>query len=97
MRSAWGLRLGEEALRVVLAYGFDELNLAVIVAGHGMGHSNSQKLLERVGFDYTHNIKWGPQAIEVRMYAITRETWVLARTREGERLGTSVLPRGGND
>jgi [ribosomal protein S5]-alanine N-acetyltransferase len=97
MRSAWGLRLGEEALRVVLAYGFDELNLAVIVAGHGVGHSNSQKLLERVGFDYTHNIKWGPQAIEVRMYAITRETWVLARTREGERLGTSVLPRGGND
>jgi hypothetical protein len=47
-----------------------------------MGHSNSQKLLERVGFDYTHNIKWGPKAIEVRMYAITPETWVLARARE---------------
>ena len=75
MRSAWGLRLGEEALRAVLAYGFDTLRLPAIVAGHGMGHDNSQKLLERVGFEYTHNIMWGPKAIEVRMYAITAEMW----------------------
>jgi len=70
MRSAWGLRLGEEALRAVLEYGFDALGLQVIVAGHGIGHDNSQKLLERVGFAYTHNIQWGPQAVEVLMYAI---------------------------
>jgi [ribosomal protein S5]-alanine N-acetyltransferase len=70
MRSAWRLRLGEEALRAVLAYGFDTLGLAKIVAGHGIGHDNSQRLLERVGFAYTHNIMWGPKAIEVRMYAI---------------------------
>lgn len=74
MRSAWGLRLGEEAIRAVLAYGFGTLKLPVIVAGHGMGHENSQKLLERVGFRYTHNILWGPKEIEVRMYAVTRET-----------------------
>jgi [ribosomal protein S5]-alanine N-acetyltransferase len=75
MRPAWGLRLGEEALRAVLAYGFDTLGLAAIVAGHGMGHENSRKLLERVGFAYTHDIQWGPKAIEVRMYAIDAETW----------------------
>jgi hypothetical protein len=49
---------------------FDALGLQVIVAGHGIGHGDSQKLLERVGFAYTHNIQWGPQAIEVLMYAI---------------------------
>jgi [ribosomal protein S5]-alanine N-acetyltransferase len=48
MRSSWGLRLGEEALRAVLAYGFETLGLPTIVAGHGIGHNNSQKLLERV-------------------------------------------------
>ena len=53
IRSAWGLRLGEEALLAVLAHGFDTLDLPVIVAGHGIAHDNSRKLLERVGFKYT--------------------------------------------
>jgi len=66
----------------VLAYGFDTMRLTVIVAGHGLGHDNSQKLLERVGFGYRHNIMWGPKAIEVRMYAIDAGMWRLTGTRE---------------
>ena len=86
MRSSWGLRLGEEALRAVLAYGFERLGLPTIVAGHGIGHNNSQKLLERVGFAYTHNIMWGPKAIEVSMYAISAGMWRSTGTkRERER------------
>ena len=75
MRSAWGLRLGEEALLAVLAHGFDTLGLPVIVAGHGIAHNNSQKLLERVGFKYTHNILWGSNEIEVCMWAMTAQSW----------------------
>jgi RimJ/RimL family protein N-acetyltransferase len=75
MRSAWGLRLGEEALLSVLAHGFDTLGLPVIVGGHGIEHDNSRKLLERVGFTYTHNILWGPKEIEVCMWAITAHGW----------------------
>jgi ribosomal-protein-alanine N-acetyltransferase len=75
MRSAWGLRLGEEALRAVLAHAFDTLHLTVIVAGHGQGHDNSRHLLERVGFDYTHDILWGPKAIPVSMYSIDAQAW----------------------
>lgn len=75
MRSAWGLRLGEEALLAVLAHGFNTLDLSVIVAGHGVAHENSRKLLERVGFRYTHNILWGPKEIEVCMWAITAHGW----------------------
>jgi len=75
MRPAWGLRLGEEALLAVLAYGFDKLDLPVIVAGHGIAHDNSRKLLERVGFKYTHDILWGPKEIEVCMWAMTAEIW----------------------
>jgi [ribosomal protein S5]-alanine N-acetyltransferase len=73
MRSVWGLRLGEEALVAVLAHGFDVLGVPKIVAGHGAGHDNSRKLLERVGFEYTHDILWGPKEIEVCMWAITPE------------------------
>ena len=75
MRSAWGLRLGEEALLAVLAHGFDTLGLPVIVAGHGIAHDNSRKLLERVGFKYTHNIVWGSKEIEVCMWAMTAQIW----------------------
>ena len=75
MRSAWGLRLGEEALLAVLAHGFDTLDLPVIVAGHGIAHDNSRKLLERVGFKYTQDILWGPKEIEVCMWAMTAEIW----------------------
>jgi RimJ/RimL family protein N-acetyltransferase len=75
MRSAWGLRLGEEALLAVIAHGFDTLGLPVIVAGHGIAHHNSRKLLERVGFEYTHNILWGPKEIEVCMWSITAQIW----------------------
>jgi [ribosomal protein S5]-alanine N-acetyltransferase len=80
MRSVWGLRMGEEALLSVLAYGFDMLGVPMIVAGHGIAHDNSRKLLERVGFEYTHNIMWGPSEIEVCMWAITAEMW---RQRRG--------------
>jgi ribosomal-protein-alanine N-acetyltransferase len=80
MRSAWGLRLGEEALLAVLAHAFDTLGLPLIVAGHGIAHDNSQKLLERVGFKYTHNILWGPKEIEVCMWSITAQMWHVKST-----------------
>jgi [ribosomal protein S5]-alanine N-acetyltransferase len=75
MRSAWGQRLGEEALLAILAHAFDKLGLPVIVAGHGIAHDNSRKLLERTGFKYTHDIMWGPQKIEVSMWEMTAEIW----------------------
>lgn len=83
VRSAWGLRLGEEALLSVLAHGFNALGLPRIVAGHGVSHDNSRKLLERVGFEYTHNILWGPTKIEVCMWAITAAGWRRKRGVEG--------------
>jgi RimJ/RimL family protein N-acetyltransferase len=75
MRAAWGLRLGEEALRAVLRHGFERLGLPVIVAGHGVEHANSRRLVERVGFTYTQNILWGPKQIEVCSWVMTAEGW----------------------
>ncbi len=82
MRSTWGSRLGEEAMRAVIAHGFETLGLPKIVAGHGIGHDNSQKMMERLGFGYTHNILWGPKEIEVRIYEITAGSWRSNETRK---------------
>jgi [ribosomal protein S5]-alanine N-acetyltransferase len=79
VRPAWGQRLGEEGLRAALAHGFDRLALPKIVAGHGIGHDNSQRMLERTGFVYTHNIMWGPKSIEVKIYEISAATWLAQR------------------
>ena len=75
VRSAWGMRLGEEALLAVLAHAFGTLSPPKIVAGHGVPHENSRKLLQRVGFEYTHNIIWGPAKIDVCMWEITADAW----------------------
>ena len=75
MRWAWSQRLGEEAVRAMLDYGFGTLNLPMIVAGHGMDHEKSRKLLERLGFRYTHSAPWGPKAIEVKLYALDAADW----------------------
>lgn len=69
MRSARGLRLREEALPAVLAHGFETLGLPVIVAAHGVAHDNLPKLLEQVGFKYTHDILWSLKKIEVCMWS----------------------------
>jgi ribosomal-protein-alanine N-acetyltransferase len=47
MRSSWGLRLGEEALRAVLAYGFETLGLPTIVAGMGSDTTTREAVRER--------------------------------------------------
>ena len=74
-RPAWGLRLGEEALLAVLRHGFATLGAMSIVTGHRTAHKDSRKLLARVGFEYTHNILWGPTEIDVFMWVMTAEKW----------------------
>jgi RimJ/RimL family protein N-acetyltransferase len=75
MRSMWGKRLGEEAVRAVIAHGFDVLDLRAIVAGHGQGHTNSRAMMERVGFRYTHDELWGPKQLVCSFYVVEPESF----------------------
>ena len=75
MRSVWGLRLGEEAIRAVLAHGFDSLGFPKVIAGHGVEHENSCRMLERLGFRYTRNALWGPKQIECCLWELHAEEW----------------------
>ena len=79
----WSARLGIEAGRrgvarctlAVLRHGFATLGAMSIVTGHRTAHKDSRKLLARVGFEYTHNILWGPTEIDVFMWVMTAEKW----------------------
>ena len=75
MRAAWGTRLGEEAALAVLALGFEKLKLPVVVAGHGVGHEASRRMLLRVGFRFTHETLWGPKSLQVLQYALDASDW----------------------
>jgi ribosomal-protein-alanine N-acetyltransferase len=55
----WGARLGEEAARAVIQYGFRRIDAQAIVAGHGPHNDNSKALLLRLGFTFTHEESWG--------------------------------------
>jgi hypothetical protein len=49
-------------LLAILAHGFDTLGLPVIVAGHGIAHGNSRKLLERVDSSTHATFMWAMTA-----------------------------------
>lgn len=69
----WSLRLGEEAARAAIGYGFDQLHAEALVAGHGPGHTNSQHLIERLGFRFTHEEPWGADAKLHPFYELRRD------------------------
>jgi ribosomal-protein-alanine N-acetyltransferase len=49
-RSHWGQRIASEALRAVIRFGFEQMNLNYIYAGTIADNHESVRLLERLGF-----------------------------------------------
>ncbi len=60
-RPFWSERYGEEAARAVIAHAWVHSSASSLVAGHFPDNANSQALIERLGFVYTHHEPWGPR------------------------------------
>ncbi|HEY9137682.1 MAG TPA: GNAT family N-acetyltransferase [Terriglobus sp.] len=60
-RPFWSGRYGEEAARAVIAHAWTHTSASSLVAGHGPDNANSQALIGRLGFVYTHHEPWGPR------------------------------------
>lgn len=71
-RPCWSLRLGEEAARAVIDFAFTVLDAELLVAGHGPENGNSQALIERLGFTYSHPSPWGEEQILHPIYRLER-------------------------
>ena len=56
----WGKGLATEAAQTVIAYAFGSLKLKGLVAGHHPENVASKKVLEKLGFRYTHDQHYAP-------------------------------------
>ncbi len=71
-RPFWSLRIGEEAARTVIRHAWQTTEVEALVAGHGPNNANSQAMIERLGFRYTHHEPWGPHQIMHPYYRLER-------------------------
>lgn len=72
-RPYWGKGLGEESARAVIEYAFREIGANALTAGHNPMHVNSNALIQRLGFVFTHTEPWGPLSTETPFYRLERQ------------------------
>jgi RimJ/RimL family protein N-acetyltransferase len=74
IRSKWWRQgLAEEAASAVIEYGFEKLGAAALFAGHNPKNYSSRGLLEKLGFQFTHNEYYAPTGLEHPSYILRRD------------------------
>ena len=68
----WGQGLAPEAARAVIAFAFERLGAKGLVAGHHAENVNSKKVLERLGFHYTHDEFFPGLGVNIPRYLLER-------------------------
>jgi RimJ/RimL family protein N-acetyltransferase len=81
-RPYWSMQLGEEAACAVMEYAFGTLGAMALTAGHNPNHLHSKRLIERLGFRFSHTEPWGPLGTETPFYRLHRPQMSLP---QGER------------
>ena len=77
-RTYWGQGLAVEAARAVMGYAFDRLKATVLSAGHHPANVASRRVLEKLGFQYTHDELYPPTGLQHPTYRLTREAFAKA-------------------
>jgi [ribosomal protein S5]-alanine N-acetyltransferase len=70
--SYWGRGLAKEAASATIEYAFQKLGAAALFAGHHPNNDASRRLLEKLGFRYTHEQHYAPTGLEHPSYILTR-------------------------
>lgn len=71
----WGKGLAREAAQSVLAYAFGPIGASAIYTGHHPDNASSKRVLEQLGFRYTHHELYPPTGLEEPCYELTLEEW----------------------
>ena len=82
-REHWGQRLATEATRTVVQWGFKERGLAKVFAQADARHTNSHRVMEKLGmtregFLRSHEIRRG-ERIDHVYYGVLRDEWLATR------------------
>jgi len=66
----WGRGLATEAARAAIAYAFETYAPKKLAAGHHPENLNSKKVIEKLGFQYSHQENFAELGIEIPYYMI---------------------------
>jgi ribosomal-protein-alanine N-acetyltransferase len=66
----WGKGLAEEAGRAVIAHGFGTLEVAGLFAGHHPENAASRRILQKLGFRFTHDEHYPPTGLLHPCYSL---------------------------
>lgn len=79
----WGQGLATEAGDAVVAFAFETLGAAALFAGHHPANATSGRVLEKLGFHFTHEELYPPTGIKHPSYLLTRSARA-GRSKAGE-------------
>jgi ribosomal-protein-alanine N-acetyltransferase len=68
----WGRGLASEAARAAIAYASGTVGAKGLSAGHHPGNVNSKKVLEKLGFRYTHDEHFAALGMDIPYYLLER-------------------------
>jgi RimJ/RimL family protein N-acetyltransferase len=67
----WGRGLAVEAGRAVITYAFETLGAKGLFAGHHPDNAASRKVIEKLGFSFTHNEFYAPTGLKHPSYMLS--------------------------
>ena len=68
----WGQGLAVEVGQAIIAFAFDATGANALFAGHHPANTTSQRVLEKLGFRFTHDELYPPTGLKHRSYLLTR-------------------------
>jgi len=71
-RQYWGMGLAEDAGRAVVNFAFENLGAKALFAGHHPENAASKRVLEKLGFRFTHEELYPPTGLMNPSYLLTR-------------------------
>ena len=69
---SWGNGYASEAARAVIDHAFSNLGVNTLFAGHHPRNEASKRLLEKLGFRYSHHEMYPPTGLEHPGYVLSR-------------------------
>ncbi len=68
--NCWRQGLAGEAAAAVIRYAFSTRGAAALFAGHNPNNRASERLLKKLGFEYTHHEYYAPTGLEHASYIL---------------------------
>jgi RimJ/RimL family protein N-acetyltransferase len=80
-KAFWGQEYAPEAAQAVMRYAFHTLGVKALFAGHNPGNTASRRVLEKLGFRYTHDEYYPPTGLNHPSYLLTAGEFAREQTR----------------